>query len=442
MIVPPANDQILGEGAPKVQAIALAMTEGRYCLTDVATNRGATRRDLLRGAGVAAAMLPAAAIAAPVAGFGDDFAITGTYIDAAYCHPQPRKAIEAARAYIDQRFANPQSVGPRANPRNLAVGRFAGLTNVAPADIAVVPSTMVGENMLCAALGIGRDAGVVTDIMHYDGSLAVYGELAARGTPVEVVPMRPEGIDLVHYRDAIGPRTKLIAISLVSSTTGQMHDLAALCEIAHAKGVLVYADIVQAAGAVPIDLSASGVDFACCGTYKWLMGEYGVAFLYIRPDRLERLKRTQVGWRQLKNFESHVLPLDTPGPAIGPYELRDGAVGLFEVATPAWQALAIAAASIEQLAKVGPEAIMRWRAPQIAQLRDALKGRGFSPLAPADCPGPIASFAVADAAKRFREPLARAGITVSLRDHWLRVSPSVYNSAEDITRLTGVLTAY
>jgi selenocysteine lyase/cysteine desulfurase len=193
---------------------------------------------------------------------------------------------------------------------------------------------------------------------------------------------------------------------------------------------------------VPIDLSASGVDFACCGTYKWLMAEYGVAFLYVRPDRIERLQRAQVGWRQLKYFESQVLPLDTPGPAIGPYELRDGAIGLFEVATPAWQALAVAAASIEQIATFGPEPIMRRRMPLIAQLREALQGRGFTPLAPADCPGPIASFAVADAARRFREPLAKAGITVSLRDHWLRVSPSVYNSAEHISRLTGVLTAY
>lgn len=403
----------------------------------------ATRRELLFGAGLAAALLPAAgAIAGPATGFGDDFTIGGTYIDAAYCHPQPRKAMEAAKAYVEQRFANPQSVGPRGNPRNLAVERFAGLMNLAPADIAVVPSTMVGENMLCTALGIGKEAGVVTDVMHYDGSLALYGELAARGTPVAVVPMRPDGIDLKQYRDAIGPKTKLIAISLVSSTTGQMHDLAALCEMAHARGVLVYADIVQAAGAVPLDLSASGVDFACCGTYKWLMGEYGIAFLYVRPDRLERLRRAQVGWRQLKSFESHVLPLDTPGPAIGPYELREGPIGLFEVATPAWQALAVAAASLELITAYGPEAIMRRRMPLIAQLREALKGRGFTPLAPADCPGPIASFAVADAAKRFKEPLARAGITVSLRDHWLRVSPSVYNSPEDIARLTAVLTAY
>ncbi len=415
--------------------------QGGYHMTEAATTIAASRRELLLGAGLAAALLPGTVMAAPTS-LGDDFTIGGGYLDAAYCHPQSRGAMEAAKAYVEQRFANPQSVGPRGNPRNLAVGRFAALMNVAPADIAVVPSTMVGENMLCAALGIGGDAGVVTDVMHYDASLALYGELAAGGTPVAVVPMRIEGIDLKQYRDAIRPKTKLIAVSLVSSTTGQMHDLAALCEMAHARGVLVYADIIQAAGAVPIDLKASGVDFACCGAYKWLMADYGAAFLYVRPDRLDRLKRPEVGWRQLKSFESHVLPLDTPGPAIGPYVLKTDAAGLFEVATPAWQALAIAAASLERIAQFGPEAIMRRRAPMVAQLREALASRGFIPLAPADCPGPIASFAVADAAKRFREPLAKAGITISLRDHWLRVSPSVYNNADDITRLVGVLTAY
>jgi len=42
---------------------------------------------------------------------------------------------------------------------------------------------------------------------------------------------------------------------------------------------------------MPLDVKASGVDFCCAGTYKWLMGEFGMAFLYVRSDRLPQLKR-------------------------------------------------------------------------------------------------------------------------------------------------------
>ena len=71
-------------------------------------------------------------------------------------------------------------------------------------------------------------------------------------------------------------RTKLVAVSLVSMINGFQHDLKALCDIAHSRGALVYADIIQGAGAVPIDVHAWGVDFCACATYKWLMGDFGV----------------------------------------------------------------------------------------------------------------------------------------------------------------------
>ncbi|MGH8290945.1 MAG: aminotransferase class V-fold PLP-dependent enzyme [Steroidobacteraceae bacterium] len=86
----------------------------------------------------------------------------------------------------------------------------------------------------------------------------------------------------------IDSRTRLVAVTLVGSDTGFTHDLKSVCEAAHAKGSLVYADVIQAAGAIPIDVKDSGVDFCCAGTYKWMMGAFGTAFPYVRPDRLPR----------------------------------------------------------------------------------------------------------------------------------------------------------
>jgi selenocysteine lyase/cysteine desulfurase len=381
-----------------------------------------------------------AAEAPPVLPDRANFPFEGVYLDAAFTHPFGRFAAAAAEQYSEARLHHPQAVSPRANARRAAVERFARLINAAPADIAVVPSTLEGENLVNAALGIGRGAGVVTDALHYDGALALYGELRRGGAPVAVVRPRGQRIDLADVRAQLTPKTRLVAVSLVSSTTGFTYDLAELCALAHKHGALDYADIVQAAGAIPIDVKASGVDFACCGGYKWLMADFGAAFLYVRPDRLDRLKRVQVGWRQLRSQTSHVLPFEPPGPALGEYELGTGAAALFEVSTPAWGALAVATASLDYVLGQGVEAIAQHRRPLMEQVRAALPA-SFVPLTPADAAGPIVAYAIRDAAKRFAKPLNQAGVTVSLYEHRIRISPSVYNTAEDIDRLVKGLTA-
>ena len=401
-----------------------------------------SRRGVLVGA---SGLLPATAAAAEGAGATlpdrANFSFGGVYLDAAFTHPVGTFAQQAAARYVEARRRDPQAVGPRRNPRLGAVEGFARLIGAAPADVAVAPSTLVGENLLNAALDIGPGAGVVTDALHYDGSLALYGELKRRGAPVTVVRPRGDRIDLADVRAAIARDTRLVAVSLVSGVTGFTHDLAELCAVAHARGALVYADIIQAAGAMPIDVKASGVDFAACGTYKWLMGDFGTAFLYVRPDRLDRLRRVEVGWRQVTRQESHVLPFETPGPALGEYELAGGAAGLFEASTPAWGALAVAQASLDYILGLGVEAIARARQPLIDHLQEALPRVGFQPLTPRVARGPIVAFAQRDAGARHGERLAAAGLRISTYPHRIRISPSVYNTPEEVARLVDLLAA-
>lgn len=369
----------------------------------------------------------------------DNFPLDGTYLDAAYVHPFGRMAAAAAAAYLDERRVDPQSIRPGRNARNLAAARFAQLINASPEDVAVVPSTLEGENLVNASLGIGPGAGVVTDAGHYDGSLALYGELRRRGAPLAVVRPREGRVDLADVRALLTRQIRLVAVSLISSTTGFTYDLAELCALAHAHGALVYTDIIQAAGAIPIDVKASGVDFAACGTYKWLMGDFGTAFLYVRPDRLDRLKRVQVGWRQLRNYSSHALPFESSGPALGTYELSAGASGLFEVSTPAWGPLATAAASLQYVAALGVESISRHRQPMVDRLWSGLSSAGFMPLAASGSNSPVICFACRNAKQRFAAPLQQEKIKISLYENRIRVSPSVYNTMDHIDHLIAIL---
>ncbi|HWE44970.1 MAG TPA: aminotransferase class V-fold PLP-dependent enzyme [Caulobacteraceae bacterium] len=367
----------------------------------------------------------------------ENFKLDHVFLNAAYSHPMGRMTYDAIEAYLQRRRLEPDTPWASVNPRDAAVERFARLINADPADIAVVPSTMVGENLVVQALNLGPDAGVVTDAFHY--SPEIYGEYHRRGVPVAVAAPRDNRIALDDLDRLIDHKTRLVAISAVSSDTAFQYDLGSVCEIAHAKGALVYADVIQAAGAVPLDVKASGVDFCCCGGYKWLMGEFGVAFLYVRPDRLKGLQRPEEGWRQYKTYESHVYPFDTPGDRAIDYTLSDDAVGLFEVATPSWGALAGLTGSLDYLHAVGVENIAAYRAPLIAHLQDEMPRLGFLPLTPRGQDAPTIAFARRDAAKLLGPPLEKARIKVQLSKHRLRISASVYNDVTDIERLLSVL---
>ncbi len=403
-----------------------------------------TRRDLIATAGLASvSLLGGASVRARAAakdGATPEFGFNGVYLDAAFVHPISRQVRDCGAAYFSERFTQPHSISPFSNPRNGAVEQFARLINCAPQDIAVVPSTLVAENLVNAALQIGPGAGVVTDSLHYDASLVLYAERRKQGTPVKVVQVRDNRIDLADIRDALTPGTRLVAISLVSSATGFVHDLAEVCAVAHKAGALVYADIIQAAGAIPVDVTASGVDFAACGTYKWLMADFGAAFLYVRRDRLEHLRRSEIGWRQIRSLAQHISPFDPVVPESGEYELRDDAAGLFEVGTPAWGTLATARASIGSINDMGVDAIVRHRQPLMSELRARLsRNTGFAALTPPDSHGPILAFGVKDAETRFRDRLLANQVQVSLYPNGVRISPSVYNSHEDIERLIRLL---
>jgi selenocysteine lyase/cysteine desulfurase len=368
------------------------------------------------------------------------FPIEGTYLDAAYTHPLGMQGYAAGEAYFLSRRDDPNRRWPGNNPRNAAVALFASLINASPSEVAVVPSTMEGENLVGAAVGLGPQAGLVTDAFHYDASLAMYGELQRGGVPVAVVKPRENRIDLDDLEALIQKGTRLVAVSLVSSITGFQHDLKHLCEIAHAKGAMVYADIVQAAGAIPIDVKASGVDFCCCGTYKWLMGDFGTAFLYVRPDRLEQLRRVHYGWRDFSGESQHVYPFDEPGPVIGDWKLGTSTVSHFELGTPDWSALGVAVATLTYIHGLGVEAIQRYRQPMLDHLQRELPQRGFLPLTPEASQGPIVSFALKGAEERLKAGLVKAKVQISVYENRIRISPSVYNDMGDIDRLVGALT--
>ena len=129
-----------------------------------------------------------------------------------------------------------------------------------------------------------KKGNIVIDELHFTSSLYLYKELEKQGVELRIVKHRNWAIDPADMDKAIDRNTRMVSLALVSNVNGFMHDCKAVSDLAHARGAYVFADIIQAVGAVPVDVKALGIDFAATGTYKWIMGERGFGFLYVKED--------------------------------------------------------------------------------------------------------------------------------------------------------------
>src|SRR5262245_54925755 len=257
-----------------------------------------SRREILAGISAAAAhgaIAPSMASAATGFPRKDDFAIpAGTaYLNAAMIHPMPRVAVDAITRGMQLRASGasvPNFAGGGAKP--LPKVTFAALINAKPSEIAYVPNTSTGENLVVNGLGLDRNfrGNVVTDALHFESALVHLLELKKKGLDVRIVRPTADGrIDMRDLERHVDKQTRLVEVSSVASYNGFQHDLKAVCDLAHAHGAHVYADIVQSVGAVPLDVRAIGLDFAACSGFKWLMADFGLGFLYAREDLLDRV---------------------------------------------------------------------------------------------------------------------------------------------------------
>ncbi len=434
---------------------------------------GIERRDLLLGLGgltASAAMgrLAAGGVGGPSKSLvglrqasefprQEDFSIEEgfTYLNAAYTHPIPRVAAAAACQSAEGRAtlrAPASAVGTASNPADgpsqpTAKALFAQLINARPEEIAYVSSTSAGENLVVQALGLDRNfsGNVVTDALHFEGALLHLLELQKQGLELRIVRPNAEfRIDLNDLDRAIDRNTRLVELSTVSMYNGFQHDVKAVCELAHSRGALVYADAIHSAGAEPFDVKACGVDFAACSTFKWLMGDFGLGFLYVSDRVWDRIRRPVFGYYQAPNLQP-IFPPYAPDGEYSPviYDLDRSAAGMFESGTlvgrPAIN-LAMITASLQYILGLGVQQIQAHRQPLIRKLQEEVPRLGFTPVTPADSTAGIVTFARKDVGRSELAGKLQVGkVNVRLAANWLRVSPSVYNDLADVERLLEVM---
>lgn len=357
-----------------------------------------------------------------------------TYVNSAALHPVGTFTANAMKSLIDHRLLGPGEgrADFGAAKQEELKKKFGAMINASASEIAYTANTTDGENIVVMGLDLAKAKGsnIVIDELHFTSSLYMYKELDKQGVELRIVKHRNWTIDPEDMAKQIDRNTKLVSLALVSNVNGFMHDARSISAIAHARGALVFADIIQAVGCVPVDVKALGIDFASSGTYKWLMGERGIAFLYVREDLQGTvLPTTRYGHRQVSNFNRAQLTWE-PLPGAARYETGGIPVVL----------AAGVNAGIDYVNKLGLTNI-RTHAKQLTdRLQKELPPLSYKPLTPMDSPTPTVAFELKDAAATTK--LLQAGHvsgTVIANENRLRLAVSVFNTHEDIDRVVAVL---
>ena len=333
------------------------------------------------------------------------------YLNAGTFGPLARTTVEAMRVELERDLTDGR-VGKEWFDRAIALreqlrGRLADLVGVEPAQVAVTASTTDGCNIVLSGLGLQRDDEIVTTTDEHFGLL---GPVHASGAQVVVVPPDPDRI-----LEAVTPRTRLLALSEVTWTTGVRLPLR---ELRERSGVPVLADGAQSLGAVAVD--ARGIDFVACSGQKWLCGPDATGALMVADP--ERLRIARPGYFSQATYEPD-----------GSFTPRAGAAR-FE---PNWQPVASVTGLLTAL-DVAPEWRYEHAAAMTARCRELL-----APLVALEPGGAtLVSFRPeGEEPEALVARLAEQGIAVRdiPRRGLVRVSVGWWTSEEDLQRLAGAL---
>ncbi len=313
---------------------------------------------------------------------------------------------------------------------------LARLVNADPSEIALTHHTTEGINIVVHGLSWQPGDEVLTTTSEHEGGLLpVYVLRQRHGVNVNIIDISADNV-LAELEAAITPRTRLLVVSHVLWNTGARLPLAEIVAMAHRHDVLVLVDGAQSAGAIPLDLPATGVDFYAMPGQKWLCSPEGTGALYVRKDRLSLVAPTFVGFLTLEDingydFSGHFLPA------------RDSA-RRFEVGTVYRPGIHGMLANLQWLDEtVG----WRWIHNRIEHLaeyaRQTLAGLpGTTILTPSGPQAGLVTFTVdgLDPSKTMLR-LSKEDIVLRFLRHpyALRISTGFYNTEEDIDRLAAAL---
>jgi cysteine desulfurase/selenocysteine lyase len=244
----------------------------------------------------------------------------------------------------------------------------------------------------------------------------------------------PDGVVTPEaLRDAIRPRTRLLALSAVQFLSGFRADLASIGALCTERGIVFVVDGIQAVGAVRINVVEMKIDALAAGCQKWQLGPQGAGFLYVTDQLQEEIQQAYLGWLAVEDPWKFFDFEQGPAPSARRYE--GGTLPIPSL----WGMHA----ALGMLLETGPAAIEERLLALTGGLIDAFERAGLELMTPAE-PARRAGIVTlrlraALNGRALMKDLARRGLIASIREGSLRLSPHFYNTDEEMHRAAGTV---
>ena len=361
----------------------------------------------------------------------------GIYVNHAGVSPAPARVVQAVKEAADHSAANPlgffmERVLPA---RESARQRLAWMMGVNAEHLAWTKNTGHGLSLVADALQLEPGDNVVSVDCEYPSVVYPWYAQRDRGIETRLISPRPDGTFTPDDLDQVmDDRTRVLTLSWVQFGTGFRCDLAACAALAHARGAVFIADVIQGLGALPLEVERWGLDIAATGAHKWLMAPGGTGGLYIAPHVLDRLRLVNMGAASVVDV-AKFDPLDfSPKPNAQRYE--EG--------TPNGLGLCGMDAALSLLEEVGVAAIAAQVRALTAHAAEQLEAKGYevtSPREDAQRAGLVLFRHPAHANEIVLQALTDAGVTAAVRGGKVRFSPHFYNTLEEMDQAVAALPA-
>ncbi len=224
----------------------------------------------------------------------------------AYCNhasvgPLPRPTRDAVAAVLDAQMneGNAGILDVESHLEEIRAQTAAAL-NAASDDISFLRSTSDGA--LVAANGIAWRAGdeIILSDNEFGANAYPWLNLRDRGVRIRLVRTPRERLTVPTLERMRTPRTRLVAVSYVSSLDGYRHDLPALGQWCRDHDILLAVDAMQGFGPLPLDVTGWKIDVCYFGVAKWLLAPQGLSVLYIRRDLVDGMRPAHCSWRSVQ----------------------------------------------------------------------------------------------------------------------------------------------